>query len=408
MWPEDMAVLPSQTQPRRRSLFERIAENLMPSQGLEGVLSPEQIGAARNQGLMQIGLSLMGGGPPNTTGAPLGFGPALAQAVGQGQGAFRGATEAAATAMALQEQQRQLQEARTEKERIKQSRAAMAAKFPAAQGETPQQTARRLNSMLAEMIAEGIDQDGIRALSGYLAANNALLREEKKEPFEPLDETPNVIDPKTGKPSIRFRDRNTGQVWYEPVKPDEPSFAAQSANEQRMFTRERQLATDYATMAKQFGPVAEYYANANASRSEALAGNAIAQHSLVFNYMHVLEPTSIVREGEYAAVAKRNGVSDRVANLIALVDRGTFLPKQQVLEIQEELDRIVGAKQPQLKNRMDQFRRRAERWGVDPANVIFDPFYGTGAADGSTVPPNGAGAAGGPGDASKLRGGRRP
>lgn len=408
MWPDEMAGLPSPVPvPRRRSLFERIAENMMPSQGLEGVLSPEQLNSARSTGLTQVGLSLLGGAP-NETGAPLSFSQQLARSISQGQGAFRDATGAAAQALALKEQQAALQEAKAEKERVKQSRAAMAAKFPPAQGETPQQTARRLNSMLAEMIAEGIDNDGIRALSGYLAANNALLREEKKEPMEPLDETPNVLDPKTGKPSIRFRDRNTGEVWYEPMKPEEPSFAAQSANEQRQFTRERQLATDYATMSKQFGPVAEYYANANASRNEALAGNAIAQHSLVFNYMHVLEPTSVVREGEYAAVAKRNGVGDRVANLIALVDRGTFLPKQQVQEIQDELDRIVATKQPMLKNRMDQFRRRAERWGVDPANVIFDPFYGTGAGDGSTVPPNGAGAAGGPGDASKLRGGRRP
>lgn len=392
--------------PRRRSLFERISENLMPGQGLEGVLSPEQMGGARNVGLTQIGLSLLGGAP-NNTGAPLNFNQQLSHAIQSGQGAFRDATGAATQALALQEQQKQIQEARAEKDRVKQARAAMAAKYPPTQAETPQQTARRLNSMLAEMIAEGIDQEGIRALSGYLAANNALLREEKPVPAEPLDETPNVVDPATGKPSIRFRDRNTGKVWYEPMV-REPSMAQQGIQEQRNFQRERDLAKDYATMAKAYGPVAEYYANANASRTEALTGDPIAQHSLVFNYMHVLEPTSIVREGEYAAVAKRNGIPERIANLIDLIDKGTFLPPEQARQVLAELDRLVAKKRPGLANRMTQFRRRAERWGVDPANVIFDPFYGTGTEDGSTVPPNGTGAAGGAGDASKLRGGRRP
>lgn len=394
-------------EPRRRSLFERISENLMPGLGMEGVLSPEQMGAARNQGLTQIGLSLLGGAP-NNSGAPLNLNQQLGHAIQSGQGAFRGATEAAAQAMALQEQQKQIQEARAEKQRIVQARAQMAQKFPPAEGETPQQTARRLNSMLAEMIAEGIDQDGIRALSGYLAANNALLRDKEPTPLEPLDETPNVIDPTTGKPSVRFRDRNTGKVTYEPMV-REPSLAQQGIQEQRQYQRERDLARDYATMSKQFGPVAEYYANANASRNESLAGNAIAQHSLIFNYMHVLEPTSIVREGEYAAVAKRNGVPDRIANMIALLDKGTFMPPPMVQQVLDELDRLVAVKRPQLGNRMEQFRRRAERWGVDPANVIFDPFYGAGAPEGAPLPePNAGGAGGGAGDASKLRGGRRP
>jgi hypothetical protein len=261
--------------------------------------------------------------------------------------------------------------------------------------------------MLAEMIAVGIDSDGIRALSGYLAANNALLQDKKPEPSEPLDETPNVRDPQTGKPAIRFRDRNTGKVWYEPMVKDNTVQAG--VQEQRLYGRERDLARDYATMAKQYGPVAEYFANANASRTQSLAGDPIAQHSLIFNYMHVLEPTSIVREGEYAAVARRNGVDERVVNLIKLLDDGTFMPPAMVGQVLAELDRIVAKKQPQLANRMTQFRRRAERWGVDPANVVYDPFYGTGAGDDSgSTPPNGTGAAGGPGDASKLRGGRKP
>jgi hypothetical protein len=160
-------------------------------------------------------------------------------------------------------------------------------------------------------------------------------------------------------------------------------------------------------MAKQYGPVAEYYANANASRSEALKGNAIAQHSLIFNYMHVLEPTSIVREGEYAAVARRNGMDERIANIVNLLDKGQFMPTSMVGQVLDELDRLVKVKRPALGNKMDQFRRRAERWGVDPSNVIFDPFYGSGAPEGQVIPPpTEGGAGGGAGDASKVRGRR--
>jgi hypothetical protein len=377
----------------------------MPNQGMEGVLSPEQLDSARASGITQLGLSLMGGSP-NQAAGPMTLTQQLASAIGQGQGAFRDATGAASSAMQLQEQQRQQAEARTEKERVMQARQRIAGKYPPAPNETPEQTARRLNQILGDLVTEGVDKEAIGSLSGYLAANNALLRDRQPEPMEPLDETPNVIDPETGKPAVRFRDRNTGDVWYEPMS-KEPSMAQQGAQDQRLYQRERDLARDYATMAKQYGPVAEYYANANASRSEALKGNAIAQHSLIFNYMHVLEPTSIVREGEYAAVARRNGMDERIANIVNLLDKGQFMPTSMVGQVLDELDRLVKVKRPALGNKMDQFRRRAERWGVDPSNVIFDPFYGSGAPEGQVIPPpTEGGAGGGAGDANKLRGRR--
>jgi 2-succinyl-5-enolpyruvyl-6-hydroxy-3-cyclohexene-1-carboxylate synthase len=359
---------------KKPGLMERLLSGLFPvDPAVAENVDPSLISSARKRGLLNAGIAMMQAGGP-VVGKPA---PNFLQALGTGlQAGVEGHDKALGSGMEMaqfvrQEQERQQRQA---------MRASIQQRYPAKPNETFIQRLERMQAMLPEFIATN-DKEMVTSIVELLKPYSSL--------FESPEMDVRATDTGDGPGAERvLYDAKTGKVTGRmpmSVKPKDTT-AQDNIQQQRLFQREAQLARDYSTMARQFGPVAEYYANAQASRSQALAGDAIAQHSLVFNYMHVLEPTSIVREGEYAAVAARNGAPQWLVNQLDKFKQGTFLPHDQVRKILAELDRLVAAKQPLLQRRMLDFRRRAERWGVDPANIIFDPFEGQQTPAGQTTP----------------------
>lgn len=95
--------------------------------------------------------------------------------------------------------------------------------------------------------------------------------------------------------------------------------------------------------------------------------------SLIFNFMKILDPTSVVREGEFATAASAGPLIDSktlgVYNRIVKGDR--LLPSQR--KDFKEQARVVFASQigEQLK-REEEFTGIAERAGMNPKDVVLD------------------------------------
>src|SRR5690348_8234589 len=69
--------------PKPLSLWQRIQQNLMPTpQGLDGVLTGDDLSHARGRGLLDMGLSLLANSQGEGGGNAPGFGQALAAGVG--------------------------------------------------------------------------------------------------------------------------------------------------------------------------------------------------------------------------------------------------------------------------------------------------------------------------------------
>lgn len=94
--------------------------------------------------------------------------------------------------------------------------------------------------------------------------------------------------------------------------------------------------------------------------------------ALIFNYMKMLDPQSVVREGEFATAANAGGVSEYIRNSYNRLVSGERLTAGQR---QDFLGQARGLATEQLESQRaleDEFRRISSRQGIAPEDVIVD------------------------------------
>jgi hypothetical protein len=102
------------------------------------------------------------------------------------------------------------------------------------------------------------------------------------------------------------------------------------------------------------------------------AGTPASDISLIFNYMKILDPGSVVREGEFATAQNAASVPDRVQNQYNRVLQGTRLSPRQRSDF---LKSAESAFQGHLKTQKaidNAFIRLATQRGANPSNVVID------------------------------------
>lgn len=96
--------------------------------------------------------------------------------------------------------------------------------------------------------------------------------------------------------------------------------------------------------------------------------------ALVYEFMKALDPTSVVRETEYATAAKSGNI---FAGVFArfngyLREEGGFLPERVKKSFQELVNRKFKVQEQLYNNLRTQFRSQAQRQGLDPDNITLD------------------------------------
>lgn len=112
--------------------------------------------------------------------------------------------------------------------------------------------------------------------------------------------------------------------------------------------------------------------SANKIEAIAKAPSAASDMALVFSFMKILDPTSVVRETEYATAQNAAGVPDRIQNIWNKVLAGEFLTEKQRLDFLSQARTLAKTQTTQYQKSLGQYRGVAERLGVDPKNVILD------------------------------------
>ena len=98
--------------------------------------------------------------------------------------------------------------------------------------------------------------------------------------------------------------------------------------------------------------------------------------SLVFGYMKMLDPGSTVREGEYANAQNAASVPDRVRNTYNKALAGEMLNPDQRSDFLNQARLIAQSQRELVKSVRDRYTGIATRNGIDPRNVVYDPFDG--------------------------------
>ncbi len=119
--------------------------------------------------------------------------------------------------------------------------------------------------------------------------------------------------------------------------------------------------------------------------------SAASDVALIYSFMKILDPTSVVRETEYATAQNAAGVPDQIKNVWNRILSGERLSDTQRADFLRQATSIRDVQVQQYGHKVGQYRGVAERLGVDPRNVILDeriPQQAAPASSGTAQPRN--------------------
>lgn len=144
--------------------------------------------------------------------------------------------------------------------------------------------------------------------------------------------------------------------------------AGRQARSQDINT-EMKMADDFRTSSKEFVAVRDAYSRLKSTLPMA-HNNAPATLASATVFMKMLDPGSVVRESELGMALQSTGKLDQFANYFNTIQSGKNLTQQQVKNMGEIADQIWSAAQQGQALREQQYTERAQRYGIEPRNII--------------------------------------
>lgn len=191
----------------------------------------------------------------------------------------------------------------------------------------------------------------------------ALQAQELRKKINSDDGTWNIEKDRNGNPAFMF---NNKTAQYRPITADGTLGPPKDADVTGLRKEITQLPS-YKNMAQ----VAPIYRG----MSEAVTRNSkAADINLVYGLAKIFDPTSVVREGEYATVAKSATIPEYVKGWAQMLQGGGRLTPETRRQIMEEAYGRIGSYQTQFKSDAEMYNGIVQRRKMNPADVI--PNFG--------------------------------
>lgn len=139
---------------------------------------------------------------------------------------------------------------------------------------------------------------------------------------------------------------------------------------QQNFARADKLRDEFNAASKEFVTVGDAYGKVQAAATDPSAAGDL---SLIFSYMKILDPTSVVREQEFANAQNAGGVPDKIRAAYNKVLNGQRLAPNQRADFVNQAKKVYGSqKARQDKIVVGRYTKLAQDLGVDPKYVVSD------------------------------------
>ncbi len=312
--------------------------------------------------------------------------------------------ERANRGMALQEQSaglqrqqfdRQGQQMQSEQDQFKRERMSVAA--------------QQIGGLARQALASGNPSQAIR---GYLSnpAYQQLLQDVGVDPAAVNPDDPKVIQqlqswvafaPKESAPYSVQREKTPEGMLYsdgsrfqliQPEKPQQPSVPAgyrpaaggklepipggpadpntpNTKDDSRIFAKADKLRDEFNAQSKEFITVNDSY---NVVQETARNPSAAGDLSLIFAYMKMLDPNSVVREQEFANAQNAAGVPDRVRNAYNKALNGERLNPDQRKDFISQAAGVYNTRKQRQDSVTKRYSEIATRNQVNPQDVVGD------------------------------------
>ncbi|HEV2517912.1 MAG TPA: hypothetical protein VGV07_21855 [Devosia sp.] len=139
-----------------------------------------------------------------------------------------------------------------------------------------------------------------------------------------------------------------------------------------LFGFEKDLYAQYANSdpAKTYEAVKGGYERVRESAQQQSGAGDMA---MLYGYMRMLDPGSVVRESEFAMAAQAGDFGEQVQGMVSRLLNGQRLPETQRQEFLANAEKLYGAAAGNLTDINSQFTDRAAGYGVDPSRFIRQP-----------------------------------
>ncbi len=135
------------------------------------------------------------------------------------------------------------------------------------------------------------------------------------------------------------------------------------------FSTETGLRKEFTSVTADFAKQNDAYTRIKASAANPSAAGDMA---LIFNYMKLLDPGSVVRESEFALAAASGALDERVTAAFNKIQSGQKLSAAQRADFVDRSKRLYTEARVNHKRRENEFKRIAKDNGLNPDNVVFD------------------------------------
>ena len=125
----------------------------------------------------------------------------------------------------------------------------------------------------------------------------------------------------------------------------------------------------YMQTVKQYETVRDFWLRVKSSED-----TPMGDLSMIFSYMKILDPTSVVRESEQASVSNAAGVPERVRNLYNKIADGARLTPEQRRDIRSQSGKFFKNQLGSQQQIAEQFRTIAAGSGIDPNLAVPNVF----------------------------------
>lgn len=212
--------------------------------------------------------------------------------------------------------------------------------------------------------AQALGMGGVQAPAGTEYFPNAAAQY-----FMPEDDANWQFIPENYGSPARLFNRKTQQVRLVPGSNPLPRASAGAGGAGGDPNQIMRLRTDYRLQpaVKNARTIQTAY-----ERIQNTQDNAVGDLSLIFAYMKMLDPESVVRETEFANAQNAAGVPDQVRNVWNRVLEGERLNPNQRAQFRSQARDLVTGAQAGLNRTNEEYRRLAAAFGVDPTLIFSD------------------------------------
>lgn len=224
----------------------------------------------------------------------------------------------------------------------------------------------RQAALVRQSIEQGTIADGISSPENILDAYKAISSRNKQDDEGKRSYT--VFETEFRKDPEKYRILESSGVNLKIIKD-----AASETRDKNLDRRDKEIASklrsQFLTQSKPFSEISQAYNRVQTAASQPTAAGDL---SLIYNYMKILDPLSVVRESEFAQAAATGSYGERTKAYVNRILEGKRLSDDIRNDFLFQAKQLYDGQEKLHAQRESEFQRIASEQNINPRSVVIN------------------------------------